>query len=358
MSSAPLLRLFPLFFPVSFSLVLGCGSAAPKPSPASASAPAAAVSAPVPQSPPYEPYPTRKNAGAGECRTALHDIGPAAEEGHVVMGFGPQGGLTAWSAPNRSLVLRPITASGEQHGEVHLAPMPKSFLPRHVIALDNGFFFIGAGTEWEHSRWYGLATDALGRPLGAAVELDLEHRFVEQVSRAQGRSFTILATRALMVPREKEGTPARWLDITVAPDGKIKAQAEDLDFSKIESDQTLIPVAQGDKQGWFIARQQEKKGSLVLGGDSRYLSREKLAEQGIAAVEPQDILRVIVSMSPRGGRFLRAAGNEQIGAEVQIPPGLFVLMDNFVWSGSHWVVGHANPARSPATAYLFAIDCR
>lgn len=358
--------------PVLIALALvaptsSCGGGSPKPAhpaPRASASSVAAREAPVPAATPFERLPTLAASGAETCRTSKHELGPAyflsGFPTPVVTGFGPRGGLATWLAPgSTALRFRALSPTAEPRAGTHDVSVPKNFKPRRVVALDRGFLVLGELYAWMDMRWAAIATDAEGRPQGELTELDLHHRYLQDVSPADGRRVVVLAMRALMVPEAEEGLRGRWLEITVGPDGKLTQAPRDLQlaYPLVRALDRVYPFELEGKPAWYISRANGREDELVAGGELERLTPEQAEQRGLQVVN-KDRVELVIELDSEGIRVHRVAGGERVGKPTELPPGNVGLLDSHVWSGRAWVFSSAPQTESASTAQLLVLDCK
>lgn len=349
---------------------MACGAtserAASRPRKISSLPSASASTSPAPAPAPAGPlYATRALAGAEECKVALHQLGPAyfiaGMTTKVVTGFGARGGLAAFSAPDKELAVRALDRTGKPRGAIVRIDVPEKFSPRHVVGIEGGFVVIGDLYEFSHMRAAAVATDENGKALGAAVELDLEHRYVSDIAPPRGREIVVLATRALMVPDDKESLRGKWLAIRVAPDGKIEQRASELAmaYPLIRVMDVAYPLELDGKPAWYIRRGGDGGGELIRDGKLERIRDDELAARGIkdADLKPADRVDWVISFDSSGATFERIMDGKGLGKPVQLPPGIGLTVEPS-WSGTAWAFGYSSQTGSSTTARIAMIDCR
>jgi hypothetical protein len=330
---------------------------------AAAASASAAPSEPPPKAPPR--FATRDKAGADTCKVALHPLDAAyfipGMATDVIAGFGARGGLAAFSAPDKRLGVRALDATGKPRASTITIQVPDKFSPKHVVAFDGGFLVIGDLYEFSHMRAAAVATDESGKPLGSAVELDLEHRYIHDISPANGHEIVILATRALMVPSDKESLPGKWLAIKIGADGKLEQKSADLPmaFPLIRVFDVVFPLELDRKPAWYIRRGGEPTGELVRDAKIQAVAKEDLGKHGIKPeqLESPDEVDWAISFGPQGSVFERMHAGAALGKGVELPPGLSITVQP-AWTGTAWVFGYSSQIEKSATAHLAVVDCR
>jgi hypothetical protein len=351
-------------------LASACGAAAPPPATTPAKLPFSASDAPREKPkppPPFERFATVQNSGADTCKLSSYELGPAdflaGFPTTMTAGFGPWGGLAAWVGPARDQVsFRTLNQGGSPRGKVERASVPKNFKPRHVVGFEGGYVLIAELYEFSHERWAAIVTDDRGAPLGKMVELELEHRYVQDVSMPDQKSFVIFATRALMVPDDKQDLPGVWLDLTVGSKGALAQKAHELPlgFPLVRVMDQAMAFELGGKPGWFVQRGGEAQGELLLDGKLEKIARSALGPKGVTEemLQPKGRVEFMLSMDENGSTFGRLADGKLIGQQLSLPKGSTGIADPVVWSGTHWVIPHATQTATASTAALVAIDCK
>lgn len=352
-----------------------CGSTTPEATsttadaatPAATAAAAASASAAPAEPPPKAPprFATRDKAGADTCKVALHPLDAAYfipdMSTDVIIGFGARGGLAAFRAPDKRLSVRALDADGKPRASTVAIAVPDKFSPKHVAAFDGGFLVIGDLYEFSHMRAAAVATDESGKPLGPAVELDLEHRYIHDIAPAHGREIVLLATRALMVPKDKESLPGKWLAIKIGADGKLDQKSADLAmaFPLIRVFDVAFPLELDGKPAWYIRRGGEPNGELIRDAKIQPVAKEDLAKNGIKPedLDAPDEVDWAISFGPRGTLFERMHAGAPLGKAVELPTGLSITAQP-AWTGASWVFGYSSQADKTTTAHLAVVDCR
>jgi hypothetical protein len=328
--------------------------------PGSVSASTAVSPAPAPAAPLYA---TRALAGAEECKVALHELGSAyfiaGMTTDVVTGFGARGGLAAFSAPDKELSVRPLDRTGKPRGAIVRIDVPQKFSPRHVVGIEGGFVVIGDLYEFSHMRAAAVATDENGKALGTAVELDLEHRYISDIAPPHGREIVVLATRALMVPDDKDSLRGKWLAIRVAPNGKIEQHASELAmaYPLVRVMDVAYPLELDGRPAWYIRRGGDGGGELIRDGKLERIRDDELAARGIKDLNPADRVDWAMSFDASGATFERIIDGKGLGKPVQLPPGIGLTVEPS-WTGTSWAFGYSSQAGSATTAHIAMIDCR
>jgi len=176
------------------------------------------------------PTPTAARVKARSCaETKPVELATAQQLAVIGAGYGPAGGLVAWSTDTRKLALRTFDAKGQPTGETHELDVPAQLDRTYSVrVLANHYVVFLGETDYAGPaptrKLFALVVGKDGAAIGKPLQIDIGNRaMVDDISPGAANGVLVYAG-ATPSTGVKD---ARLVTIYVAPDGAVSQSVRD-----------------------------------------------------------------------------------------------------------------------------------